>query len=284
MTATILVTGASGTIGGHLLQALRAAGAPVAAMSSRADASFGDVALRQADFNDVEALTRAFAGVRTLFLLLPIVPNKKALAENAIAAARAAGVRHIVRASGIGADPASPYALMKLQGEIDAQVVASGIDYTLLRPAGFMQNLLTYQSAQVKTGTLYLAHADARQPLIDARDIAAAAARILLAPQAHAARTYGLTGAEALSGHDVAAHLSQTLDRDIRFVPVSFEQANEALRAMAMPPLLIQWMDSLNRYICAGEGADVSADIPTLLGRAPITFAQFAREHASAWR
>ncbi len=284
MAETILITGAAGTVGAHLLRELGATNAPAAAMSSRVDAALGGVELRHGDFNDRASLERAFAGVHTLFLLLPIVPHKQSLARNAIAAAQAAGVRHIVRSSGIGADPASAYALMKMQGEIDALVAASGIDYTLLRPAGFMQNTLTYQLQQVRSGTIYLAHADARQPLIDARDIAAAAARILLEPAPHAGRSYALTGGEALSEHDVAAHLAQAIGRDIRYVPVSFEQANEALRAIGMPPLLIEWMDSLNRYICAGEGTEVSADIPALLGRAPITFAQFAGDHAAAWR
>ena len=284
MAGILLVTGASGTVGAHLLRELQAARVPLAAMSSRAAAMIEGVESRRADFNDPASLERAFAGVHTLFLLLPIVPNKLALAGNAIAAAQAAGVRHIVRSSGVGADAASPYALMKLQGEIDALVAASGIRYTLLRPVGFMQNYLTYQAAQVKSGTIYLPLGDARQPLIDARDVAAAAARILRAPDAHAGRTYNLTGAEALSQHDVAAHLSQVLNRDIRYVPVSFEQANEAMRGMGMPPLLVEWMDSLNRYIVAGEGVDVSPHAPALLGRSPITFARFAGDHAAAWR
>lgn len=233
--------------------------------------------------NGLAALTRALAGVHTLFLLLPIVPNMQALAVNAIAAACSAGVRLVVRLSAVGADPAGHDALIRLHGEIDAQVVASGIEYTRLPPTGFMQDLLTYQAAQVMSGTLYLDHG-ARQPLIDAGDIATAAAQILPTPQAHAGRTFNLTGGEALSEHDVAAHLPQGLGRDIRHVPVSFEQANEAMRAMGMPPPLIEWMDSLNRFICAGEGADVSADIPAPVGRAPGTFAQFARGHAWAWR
>ncbi len=282
--AELLVTGAAGTVGAHLVGELRAAGVPLAAMSSRAGSTIEGVDVRHGDFSNPASLERAFAGVRTLFLLLPLVPTKLALAKNAVAAARAAGVRHIVRSSGMGADPDSRYALMKLQGQIDALVAGSGIPYTLLRPTGFMQNYVTYQAAQVGSGTIYLPLADARQPLIDARDLAAAAARILREPQAHAGRVFNLSGGEALSQHDVATHLSQVLSREIRYVPVSFEQANEAMRGMGMPPLLVEWLDSLNRYICAGESQQVTAEVPALLGRAPITFAQFARDHAAAWR
>lgn len=284
MAADVLITGAAGTVGSSLARELRAAGVPFAALSSRPGAAIDCAETRIGDFRDADSLRRAFAGVGTLFLLLPVVPDKRALAQNAIAAARAAGVRHIVRSSGVGADPASPYALMKLQGEIDALVEASGIAFTVLRPTGFMQNFLTYQAAQVKSGTLYLPYGDTRQPLIDARDIAAVAARVLRSPAEHAGKVYDLTGGEALSSHDVAAHLSLALGREIRYEPVPPEAAAEATRDMGMPPPLVELLDSLNRYILAGEGAEVSPDVPALLGRAPITFARFARDHAAAWR
>lgn len=284
MSNRILVTGASGTVGSALTHALRAAGVPFAAMSSRADAAIEGAEIRRADLRDDASLQRAFKDIDTLFLLLPLVPEKLALARNAVAAARAAGVRHIVRASGIGADPASPYALMRLQGEIDALISGSGLAHTLLRPAGFMQNYLTYQLGQVRDGTLYLAHGDTRQPMIDARDIGAAAARILAAPPAHAGRAYTLTGGEALSEHDVAATLSQVLGRDVRYVPVSCAQAVEAMRGLGMPPPLVDLLDSLNRYVCDGHGTAVLPDLPAILGRAPTSFARFARDHAAAWR
>lgn len=284
MSNRILVTGASGTIGTAMTRELRAAGVQFAAMSSRAGAAIEGAETRHADLRDSASLQRACEGIDTLFLLLPLVPGKLALARNAVAAARAAGVRHIVRASGIGADPASPYALMRLQGEIDALVSGSGLAHTLLRPAGFMQNYLTYQLGQVRDGTLYLAHGDTRQPMIDARDIGAAVARILAAPQAHAGRAYTLTGGEALSEHDVAATLSQVLGRDVRYVPVTCAQAVEAMRGLGMPPPLVDLLDSLNRYVCDGHGAAVSPDLPAILGRAPTSFDRFAREHAATWR
>lgn len=284
MSNRILVTGATGTIGTALTRELRGAGVPFEAISSRADTTIDGAQIRHADLRDPASLQRAFGGIDTLFLLLPLVPEKLALARNAVGAARAAGVRHIVRASGIGADPDSPYALMRLQGEIDALIAGSGLACTLLRPAGFMQNYLTYQLGQVRDGTLYLAHGDTPQPMIDARDIGAAAARILAAPQAHAGRTYALTGGEALSEHDVAATLSQVLDRDVRYAPVSCAQAAEAMRGVGMPPLLVELLDSLNRYVCDGQGTAVSPDLPALLGRTPTRFAQFAREHAAVWR
>lgn len=85
--------------------------------------------------------------------LLPLVPGKRGFADNAMAAARAAGVQHIVRSSGAGADASSAVTIAKLQGDIDDKVRTSGIAYTLLRPNNFMQNWVTFAAGQVKSGT-----------------------------------------------------------------------------------------------------------------------------------
>jgi uncharacterized protein YbjT (DUF2867 family) len=176
----ILVTGATGTIGRHLVQQLQQRGADFTVMSSKPGAAV------QADFADPASLRRAFEGVHTLFLLLPLVPNKLELARNAVAAAQAAGVKHIVRSSGAGADPTSPNALAALQGQIDAVVTASGIPCTFLRPMGFMQNRVTFAAGQIKSGTYHAPHGQGAQSLVDARDIADAAAAVLLNPAPHA--------------------------------------------------------------------------------------------------
>jgi uncharacterized protein YbjT (DUF2867 family) len=138
MTSPLLVTGASGTIGSELVQQLRARGADFAVMSSKPGP--GKV---YGDFADPASLRSAFAGVHTLFLLFPLTPDSFELARNAVEAAKAAGVKHIVRSSGAGADADSPVAIARLQGRIDALIQHSGIAHTLLRPAGFMQNWAT---------------------------------------------------------------------------------------------------------------------------------------------
>jgi uncharacterized protein YbjT (DUF2867 family) len=109
-TNRILVTGASGNIGRELVAQLKARGADYAVMSSKQAAG----AVR-GDFADRASLERAFKGFDTLFLLLPLVPNKVELAKNAIAAAKSAGIRHIVRSSGLGADAQSPGSLTNQQ-------------------------------------------------------------------------------------------------------------------------------------------------------------------------
>ena len=274
--STILVTGATGTIGSALTPRLGELGADFGVMSSRPGHGV------QADFNDVASLTRAFAGVHTLFLLLPLVPKKLQLADNAVAAAKVAGVQHIVRSSGAGADPESPIAIAQLQGQIDAKVAASGIAHTFLRPAGFMQNWVRYSAAQVKSGVVHAPHGDGAQSLVDARDIADAAAAVLVEPAAHAGKAYVLTGPEALTDAQMVAMIAAALGREVRYVDVPEAAARQAMQGMPEP--MIEWFMSLNQVIRNGWAARITDDVQRLTGHAPRRFADFVRENVAAWR
>jgi uncharacterized protein YbjT (DUF2867 family) len=277
----ILVTGASGNIGTELVEQLRAAGTAFSTLRSKGTA---DASTRVASYDDVDALTRAFEGVDTLFLLLPLVENKLTLAANAALAARRAGVRHIVRSSGAGADAASAFALPRLQGKVDELIAATGIATTFIRPAAFMQNFSTWMAGQVKAGTVYAAHGNAVQSLVDTRDIAAVAAQVLQNPALHAGKAYTLTGGQALTTGQFVAEIAQATGRPVNYQPVSFEQAVQAMAGMGMPGWMVELLDSLNRIVAAGYAADVSPDTANLLGRAPITAPTFARDHVAAWK
>lgn len=283
MSNTILVTGATGTIGRHLVAQLKAAGASVIAASSSGQTVEG-VATRHADFADKASLLSAFAGVDTLFLLLPLQSNMVELARNAVEAAKAAGVKHIVRSSGAGADAASPVAIARVQGEIDKLVAESGIAYTITRPANFMQNFQNFYAGMIKGGTLYLPQGDAKVSFIDARDLAAANAVVLQDPARHAGKTYTLTGAAALSNAEAMAVIGSALGRQVNYVAVSDEQGVAALRGMGMDDWMVDIMMSLNRVIAAGYAAGISPDVELLLGRAPIPFERFVADHLPAWR
>ena len=277
----ILITGASGNIGTPLVEALRLQGADFESMRSKADASG---TARVASFSDAASLQSAFGGIDTLFVLLPLVPNKLELAINVAKAAKAAGVKHIVRSSGAGADPQAGFSLPKLQGTIDQIFQDTGIATTFLRPAGFMQNYSGSMAGMVKTGTVYGATADAAQSLIDVRDIAAVAASILMNPQIHAGKAYTLTGGEALTDSQRVQILSEVLGRTVSFVEVSQEAGRASMVQMGMPEVLVQWLDSLNAIVSAGYAGAISPDVQSLLGRSPIGFRQFVKDYQGAWK
>ena len=284
MSNKILVAGAAGTIGTQLVKALRAAGADFDVMSSRAVESIDGVNARHASYADVATLTRAFAGIDTLFVLLPLVPDKLQLAGNVAQAAKAAGVKHIVRSSGAGADPNASFSLPRLQGNVDAIFSATGIASTFLRPAGFMQNYVTFLADMVRGGMVYAASADAPQSLIDARDIAAVAAKVLTKPADHVGKAYTLTGSEALTDSQRVGLLSKAIGRPVHFTAIPVAAAAESMRSLGMPPELVDWMSSLNEVVSAGYASAISDDVPNILGRKPISFAQFAKDYAANWQ
>ncbi|SKC64827.1 Uncharacterized conserved protein YbjT, contains NAD(P)-binding and DUF2867 domains [Burkholderia sp. YR290] len=283
MSNTILVTGATGTVGRELVKALKAAGANVIAMSSTGKAIEG-VETRHADLADPASLAPALRGIDTLFLLLPLKANMVELARNAVAAARAAGVKHIVRSSGAEADPASPCAIGRVQGEIDQLVTQSGMAYTLTRPNCFMQNYLTYYGDTIRAGTLYLPQGDGKVAFVDVRDIAAVNASILRHPAAHAGKTYTLTGGKALSNAEVTQCIGAALGRSISYVAVPDDAAVASMREAGMDDWSIETVMSLNRVIAAGDTAAVSPDVEKLLARAPYTFERFVADHVASWR
>lgn len=284
MTSPLLITGASGTIGKELVKQLQARGADFAVMSSRPDTVVGGIPAVRGDFADVASLRQAFAGVQTLFLLFPFTPESVDLARNAVEAAKAAGVKHIVRSSGAGAQAGSPVAIANLQGRIDAMIEHSGIAYTLLRPAGFMQNWLNFYADQIKAGTYAAAHGDAAITMVDVRDIAEVAAIVLTHPAAHAGRAYTLTGGEALSTGEQVAMIGRAIGRPVRYEAISAEQAEASLRGWGVPPAQIALFSSLAHVYSQGWAAGLSPDVQAITGHAPRAFADFVVEHAAAWQ
>jgi uncharacterized protein YbjT (DUF2867 family) len=286
MANKILVTGASGNIGTQLVKELQTLNADFAILRSKPVAMnpANNIETRVADYTDVAALTKAFSGIHTLFLLFPLAENKIELARNAAAAAKAAGVKHIVRSSGAGADSSSAFALPKLQGTVDDVLAATGIPTTFLRPAGFMQNYAAYQSQAIKDGTIYMADGGKSQALIDARDIAAVAARVLTNPSAHVGKAYTLTGGEDFTGVQAAETISKAIGKPVQHISVSTETAVDTMNQWGMPPFIVNVMDSLNKIVSAGYASGVSPDTENILGRKPLTFGAFVNENVGAWK
>lgn len=283
MSNTILITGASGNIGSALLKQLGSSNAKVIAGSSTGKPVPG-VETRHVDLASPATLPAAFAGIDTLFLLLPLQKNMTELAKNAIDAAKTAGVQHIVRSSGAGADAASPVAIARVQGEIDQMVMNSGLAYTITRPTSFMQNYINFYGAMIKAGALYLPQADGKISLVDVSDIAAVNALILQNPAAHAGQIYTLTGPVALSNRDIADRIGLALNKKIDYVSVPDQAAIEAMQGMGMDAWNIEVLMSLNQIIAAGYTAGISDDVGQLLGTAPVGFDQFVQRSLAAWQ
>jgi len=148
MEKTVLVTGATGTIGRDLAKILSENEVPVRAGvrdQAKARKRFGaDIALATFDFEDAASFPNALKDVEKVFLLPPLIPNQVAMANAFIDATKRAGVRHIVKLSVIGADTDPPFTFGKWHAANDQRVRESGLAFTFLRPNSFMQNFINY--------------------------------------------------------------------------------------------------------------------------------------------
>jgi uncharacterized protein YbjT (DUF2867 family) len=280
----ILVTGASGKVGVELTKSLRAMGtrfragfhSPVKAEEARA-AGLDAVAL---DYARAETLPPALEDVETLFLLSP--PHATALEEAAIGAARKAGVRRIVKLSVWGAE-AGAFAFARAHRAIEEKVEASGISYTFLRPSGFMQTYLLFAPTIQAQSAFYLPARDSRYVMVDTRDVAAVATKVLTEP-GHAGKAYTLTGTDVLSNSEVAEKLSRAVGRTIAYVDVTEEQFLDAATGSGMPRKLAEDIVDLQRYYISGAMIAETPWVERLTGRKPSGFDQFARDYADAFR
>jgi uncharacterized protein YbjT (DUF2867 family) len=201
---------------------------------------------------------------------------------NFIEAARRAGVRHVVKLSGIAPNLDSPFRA-RMHGEIEKRLEASGMAYTHLRPGEFMTVYFRQASNIASKGALFLPMEDARIASIDIGDIAEIAAKVLT-ESAHEGKVYPLTGPEALSMVEVAAKLSAATGKPIRYVNVPPEDARRAQLAAGMPPFLADALYELFSERRSGIEAKVWPDSERLLGRRPTSFDEFARRNAVAFR
>ena len=180
----MLLAGATGNVGGEVLSQLSAAGHAVRAMvrnpSKAADLAGPKVELVQADFDRPESLEAALAGADKAFVATPVDARHVEWMKAFYLGAKHANVRHVVKLSGMGAADDSPSQIILMHAETDRLLRGSGLGYTILQPNSFYQNLLGMAATIRTQDAFYLPMGEARQSLIDIRDIAAVAVRCLL--------------------------------------------------------------------------------------------------------
>src|ERR1035438_7001447 len=196
------------------------------------NADWDKLGIRQVpfDINDQASMTGALKGGEAFFSLTPLVENLVAAGTSAIRAAEEAGIRKIVRMSAQSASPAAAIQLGRWHFAVEKAAEDSGIPFTILRPANFMQNYLTFGTSEtIKTqSSFYAPLGDGKISVIDTRDISAVAARVLVEP-GHEGKRYDLTGDESLSNQEIAEIISKALGRKITYVSIPAAKAKEEM-------------------------------------------------------
>ena len=274
----LLITGATGNVGGELIRALAGGPEPLRGLvrDERTPLPAGAQAVR-GDLNDATSLGEALDGVRAVFLL-----SGYADMPGVLAAMRGAGVEQIVLlSSGAVAGGETTNAVTRYNMVSECAVIDSGLAWTILRPSGYMSNALRWVD-QLRAGDVVReSFAGVPVAAIDPYDIAASAARALTS-SAHDEKVYRLTGPQALLPADQVEILGAVLGRDLRFEPIADADAR-VLMSAAMPA---KYVDAFFRYFVDGTYDD-SRVLPTvqqLTGVEPRTFEQWATAHSEAFR
>ncbi|MCU0622845.1 MAG: NmrA family NAD(P)-binding protein [Gemmatimonadaceae bacterium] len=275
----VLVTGATGQVGGAVAEWVARLGGEVRRAVSR-PAIAEDVRF---DFHDRATWGPALAACDALFLLRPPAIADMATTLVPFAqAARAAGLRHVVFLSVLGAERMSwvPHAA------VEAELRRWTTSWTILRPGFFAQNVVSqYQRDVVEDGRLYVPAGDGRVAWVDTRDLGEAAARVCVGAPPQEGRALPLTGAAALTFHETAAVLSRVIARPVRYDAASLAGYAWHLRVRRGLPLMqVAIQTVLHAGLRRGDAAGVDGTLGELLGRAPRSFEAFARDHAEAWR
>jgi uncharacterized protein YbjT (DUF2867 family) len=273
---TILVVGATGTVGREVVRRLSTAGArPLALMRTGPSGPVpGDRVDRvSADLDRPAMVEAALDGVDRLFLLTRQTSRQLAQEQTVIAAAARAGVGRVVKLSVFRAEERSPLQIARQHGKAERVLQDSGLQHTVLRPVFFMQNLF----GMLRNGTTATAARDGRVAMIDARDIAAAAVAALTTVPAEG-RVYTLTGPEAVSFDQVADVLGRQAGRTVRHVRVPAEAVLEGLRGAGAEAWFAADMAALHGMLADGYEDVITPDVSALTGAPATPFARFAAD------
>ena len=282
----ILITGASGNVGKTVLQEVVKSGAKHRAMyRSAAEAAKAPAGTETviADFAKPDTLGAALRNVDRVYLVCSPIPELVRLESNMIDACVAAGVKHVVLNSALGAgdyDKSFP----SWHRKVEEKLKGTRLSWTILRPNSFHQNAVAFFAATIRAqGVFYSSMREARVSFLDVRDIAVVAAKVLAGGEP-AGKIYELNGPEAISYTELAARISKVAGREAKYVDIPMDAQKKAMLEQNMPEWMVTALLDLQQYYLNGKGGETDGLLQKLLGRAPITMDEFLAENAHEFR
>lgn len=273
----ILVTGATGNLGNAVVKALSSKGFKVLAGSTDPEKAkrLLDVDSVKLVYEEIDKADNSFEGISGIFLIAPPMdPEAPSKLIPVIDKAKAAGVNHIVFNSALGVNH-SEEAPLRI---IEKYLIASGMNYTILRPNFFMENFSTgFAAPMIAAGGIYLASDDAKTSFISTGDIAEVAS-VAFADE-HFGMEYNLTGPEALNHSEVAKIISDNSNKDVKYFPLKEEEMLQSARENGMPEGAVQYMAVLYRAVRADLMSATTEDVKKVTGKKPVSFTEFTRKN-----
>ena len=284
----VVVTGAAGKTGRAVIRALVAKGAPVRAVvhrprQARLVEKLGAQQVIVGDMRRQSAMDAAAQGARAICHICPnLHPEEDAIGRAAIGAARSAGVERFVYHSVLHPHvECMPHHWLKMR--VEEQLFRSGLSFTILQPAAYMQNVLAHWERLLDQGIYTVPYAvETRLAMVDLEDVAEAAAVVLNEP-GHEGATYELVGPEVLTQTEVAEILGQEIGREVRAEAVSLGTWVRRAKESGLGDYQVQTLVRMFRYYERFGFWGGPRVLTWLLGRAPATFAAFVGRVAQEW-
>jgi uncharacterized protein YbjT (DUF2867 family) len=281
----ILVTGSTGNVGSEVVKQLASGEHKVRALvrdrSSAAGKFPTTVDLAIGDLDSVDSLVAAMRGVDKVYLLAPMTPSHVVHEANAIAAAKRAQVKHVVKHSLLGAQyEAITLARWHRNGE--KVLEASGLAWTHVRPSAFFTNALGWAAMIKNGGVVYQPTGEGKLGMVDPRDVAAVAVAALTEP-GHESKAYDVTGGRALSTREQVEIIAQATGKPIKYVHVPDHTARDSM-LRTMQPQLVELLLEYMGMVRGGQAAVVTDAVQKVTHRQPRTFEAWVQDHVGVFK
>jgi uncharacterized protein YbjT (DUF2867 family) len=298
-----LVTGATGTVGSEVVKQL-------VSSSSSSSLDKNDIIIKAAihsqnkadnfiqynksvqivnlDYNKPQTIADALNQVNKLFLLTLPSPDMTVY-SNLVKEIRKynGSINHIVKLSSMAAEETGFGTIIGRIHRGEEKIIEEyGIPFTFLCPPAFMQNFITQFGYTIRTqDAFYVPGGYAQVSFIDARDVAAVVVKALTSDsQQHIGKAYAVTAHEVISYRQAAEILSKELGRRILYVDISEEEARKGMKDSGMDDWLVDAIMEFYSIIKAGRASKTTNVFEQVMGRKPITFSQFAKDYAEAFK
>lgn len=286
----ILITGASGSVGKAVLQEVSrkesTSHAKFRAMfRSKEEAAKAPAGSEPvlADYADKQSLRKALAGVTSVFVVCSPIPQLVELESNVLDVCKESGVKHVVLNSALGAGD-YPKSFPSWHRKVEDKLKATGMSYTILRPNGFLQNIVAFNAPSIRTqGAFYVAMGDAKVSYVDVGDIAVVAVKALQGG-VHSGKTYELNGPEAISNQELAKRISAVTGRTVNYVDIPESAQRDAMLGLGLPDWQVTALLELQQYYKQGAGAKTDGLLRDLIERDPMTLDQYLTANAREFR
>ncbi len=228
----------------------------------------------EGSLNDPESLKLAMKGITSIYVAIPVTEHMIQLFDNVLVAAKESQVDHIVKLSGLGAEKSSASKILQCHSISDQQLIDSGIEYTILRPNSFFQNILLENTYINRRGYFSLPMADSSQSLVDLRDVGEAIAKAIISPRFRN-KIFNITGPTAISYHEMAGLISDCLGKEITYKPCSQDESKKRLSSAGLPSWNADALSEIQHHFQEEQFSNTFDDLSSILEKEAKTPTEF---------